>query len=155
MKYHSQSVNIDGYDLDSQLELKCYQHLNYGLSGSDYIVKAHTEVIVLVPPGNVISPNNKFRAITWKPDFFIYRTDKVVNQANLIVEVKGYETTDFLLRMNLASRLDIWNRIIFCYKSAQAAYASKMRRYGATVTHPALLSTVALQKLVEIEHGKH
>ena len=147
MKYHNQPVEIDGYRFDSELERKCYEYLKCGISGSDYIVKAHTEAIALMPPGNTLSPSNKFRAITWKPDFFVYRT-KGIAESSLIIEIKGCET-------NLASRLAIWDKIIFCYKSAQAAYTSKMQKYGATVTYPALLPTVALQKLVEIEHGKH
>ena len=139
MKYGNQPCEIDGFKLDSQLELNCYNEIKAAIQDKPYVIKRSNNGIQLLPD------TENFKGIIWRPDFTLWHIDKMTTSA--IVEIKGCETPEFLLKMNIASRLSFWPITIFCYKSAIAAEGSKMAKHGGLTTYPALLADTLFKVL--------
>lgn len=94
-KYGAKKVVIDGITFDSQLEAKYYEHL-LALKESNVVESFELQPVYELIPKFII--NGKKRLATkYKADFFV----KYTNGHTAVIDVKGFETTDFKLKKKM------------------------------------------------------
>lgn len=97
-KYNNKKVKLDGYTFDSQKEANYYSELKLLKKAGDiydFEVK---------PKYELIPKNDKFRALTFSPDFKIIYNSNGINQPVEVVDIKGSKktlTTNYKLKKKL------------------------------------------------------
>jgi hypothetical protein len=108
-KYGSKKVTIDGHTFDSKAEAKYYEQLKW-LKQAKQITDFKLQPRYLLQ--EAFSKNGKhFRKIEYVADFEVHHLDGSVE----VIDVKGYETKDFLIKRKLFERLYLYKLSVVTY----------------------------------------
>jgi hypothetical protein len=108
-KYGSKKVTIDGHTFDSKAEASYYQQLKW-LKQAKQIKDFKLQPRYLLQ--EAFSKNGKhFRKIEYVADFEVHHLDGSVE----VIDVKGYETKDFLIKRKLFERLYMYKLSVVTY----------------------------------------
>jgi hypothetical protein len=108
-KYGSKKVTIDGHTFDSKAEASYYQQLKW-LKQAKQIKDFKLQPRYLLQ--EAFSKNGKhFRKIEYVADFEVHHLDGSVE----VIDVKGYETKDFLIKRKLFERLYLYKLSVVTY----------------------------------------
>lgn len=94
-KYRAKKVTLDGITFDSQMESEYYLYLKQMESLGEIISFVRQPVYTLQEA--FVKDGRKYKAIEYKADFSVLYADG----RQEIVDVKGFETTDFSIKRKL------------------------------------------------------